>query len=142
MKHLEHVLISGRAGGVETYRHNAARASCYQVRNGLWQADYTGPLCFTSAISLGSRFLRASTGAKATIERIDKSLSLFAGPAPDEMLGYLIGSPPGCIIVDEVQFAQTQAFCRLLAGVGVVRKPFRSSQLELALEWSAAMIRE
>ena len=127
---------------METYRHNAARASCYQVRDGLWQADYTGPLCITAAVSLGRRFVRASTGARATIERTDRALSLFVGPTTPEILGYLIGSPPGCIIVDEAQFAQTQAFCRMLAGMGVVRKPFRSSQMELALEWSAAMIRE
>lgn len=127
---------------METYRHNAARASCYQLKNGLWQADYTGPLCVTAAVSLGRRFVRASTGARATIERIDRALSLVVGPTPEKMLDYLVGSPPGCIIVDEAQFAQTQAFCRMLAGMGVVRKPFRSSQMELALEWSAAMIRE
>jgi len=141
MKHLEHVLVT-EGGCVKTYRHNAARASCYQVRDGLWQADYTGPLCVISAISLGRRFVRVSTGAKATIERTDRALSLFVSPVKEGMMSYLIGSPPGCLIVDEAQFAQTQAFCRMLAGMGVVRKPFRSSQLGIALEWSAAMIRE
>ena len=130
-----------QGGGVETYRYNAAQASCYQVSDWLWQADYTGPLCVKSAISLSRRFLRVSTGARATIERQDKALSLFVSPTPERMLGYLIGSPPGCIIVDEAQFTQTQAFCRMLAGMGVIRKPFRPSQIGLALEWSAAMIR-
>lgn len=126
---------------VKTYRSHSAVAKCYEVRDGLWQTDYTGPLNLTAALDLGRCVSVHTRQAKCTIDRTDGSVRLFHGVAEPDQMNFLIGSPPGCIICSDEAWDQAHEFCRLLARLGVVRVAFRSSELLDALEFSASMLR-
>ena len=115
-------------------------ARCYQWENGLWQADYTGPLRIESALLLGRHVSKHTRQAKCTIERTDGALLLFNQAAKPDQLDYLKGSPPGCIICTDESFDQLQDFSRLLARLGVIRVVFRTDEMLDALEFSAALL--
>lgn len=127
-------------GGMQTYRSHSAMARCYQLTDGLWQADYSGPLGMSNALMLGRQVSRHTKQAKCTIERTDGAVLLFNGVAKDEEIGYLIGSPPGCIICTDESFDMLQDFSRLLARLGVIRVAFRTDELQDALEFSASLL--
>lgn len=115
-------------------------ARCRQLDAGLWQADYTGPLSMSNALLLGRQVSRHTKQAKCTIERTDGALLLFRSVAKHEEIGYLIGSPPGCIICTDESFEMWQDFSRLLAHLGVIRVVFRTDEMLDALEFSAALL--
>ncbi len=94
----------------------------------------------SSALLLGRHVSRHTRQAKCTIERTDGALLLFNSVASNEEIGYLIGSPPGCIICSDETFQQHQDFCRMLARLGVIRVAFRTDELPDALAFSAAML--
>lgn len=133
-------LADGGLMDVQTYRSHSAMARCYQWENGLWQADYTGPLRIENALLLGRYVSEHTRQAKCTIERTDGALLLFNDVAKVEQIDYLVGSPPGCIICTDESFQQVQAFSRLLARLGVIRVVFRTDEMADALEFSAALL--
>lgn len=127
-------------GGVQTYRSHSAMARCYQMSRGIWQAEYTGPLCIANALVLGRQVTEHTRHAQCTIERTDGALMLFNSVAGTADVSYLIGSPPGCIICTDDSFDMLQAFCRMLALLGVIRVLFRTDEIQDALAFSASLL--
>jgi hypothetical protein len=118
-----------------------ATVQCRSLTMGLWQADYTGPLCLHDAVRLGESAARQTRAASATIERYDGAILLMKQVASPSDLHYLIGSPPGCVIVNDDYIDLAQQFCGVLVLMGVIRVAFRASEILDALEWTASMRR-
>lgn len=126
---------------MQTYRSQSAIARCYKIKEGLWQADYTGPMCMSNALVLGRCVSRHTRQAKCTIERLDGALRLFHGVARLDQMDYLIGSPPGCLVCSDEGIDQAREFCRLMARQGVIRVAFRTDELLDALAFSSSLLR-
>jgi hypothetical protein len=129
--------ITNLKGGA--YSQTAAKVQCRSLTMGLWQVDYTGPLCLHDALRLGESAARQTCAASATIERYDGANLLMTRIALPSDLSYLLGSAPGCVVVNDDCIELAQQFCRVVVLMGVIRVAFRASEILDALEWTAAM---
>lgn len=118
---------------MEVIRYRTAEARCF-ASGRYWRADYAGLLTNDSAHVISRQILAKSAG-RPTFERIDRAVTVFDGITPWEHLQYLRDSKPGVILVRDDQYEDTAAYCRMLAGMGVMRVPFFNSQMELAQDW-------
>jgi len=116
------------------YGFHSAKLSCWSDK-GVAHGNYSGMLTQSACEYLSMVFFRQSQ-AQPTVVRLYQSIMVPFSTPP--CVDNLIGSPPGCYVVNADQWDRMLAFSELLRAKGVHRLVFPQDHLQLALRWSAS----
>jgi hypothetical protein len=121
--------------GRNDYRHYSARATT-ERRGRTLHVTFSGPIGGAAIEVLERRVLPDRRASVVSLDRLDRALTIWDGPAQVNVQNWPQWVPPAAVIVREDQYERHAEFCRLLAQRGLIRVPFLPSQLE----WAQAFV--
>lgn len=116
-------------------RHHSAKAVCRPSAR-LLAIDYTGSISLPSIIQIDRQTAAERVKYRGALERIDGACTMFPdGAIERDMQGWPDSTPPSAVIVRQDQYANSLAFCQMLAKCGIWRMPWLPGREAAAIDW-------